>query len=129
MSATFHIDTTLGVVFSHARDSVSDEDLLSHQRQLRQDPDFQSDLLQLYDFRAVREIKISEQGMRQLAYGNPFGRGSRRAFVVDGDYAYGIARQFQALTDESMHELAVFRDMDTARAWLGLDVPRESQTR
>ena len=62
-------------------------------------------------------ISLIRKGMDS----NPFGLGSKRAFVAPSNLMYGLARMFQILTNEHSDELSVFRDMHEARKYLSLD--------
>lgn len=78
---------------------------------------------QLFDFSDVEKVELTSQGIRLLANRNPFGPGSRRAFIVKpGALAmYGMARMFQILTDQHPDELTVqFDHEQSAKAWLGI---------
>lgn len=99
---------------------VTDEDLLEHQRTLSRDPQFHPGLSQLIDSRGVTENAATTQGVRALIAGNPYGKGSRRAFVASSDAIFGMARMFELGRIGAEDEFRVFRSMDQARAWLGL---------
>ncbi len=43
------------------------------------------------------------------------------AFSVHNDLQYGMARMFQALVESDKHEIAIFRDIDSAALWLHVD--------
>jgi hypothetical protein len=45
------------------------------------------------------------------------------AIDLQHDVAYGLGRMFEQLADEGTYEVAVFRDIDDALAWLGIDDP------
>jgi hypothetical protein len=77
-------------------------------------------LLQLADFRFATEVDVTNATIRKIAGLNPFGAGSRRAFVVSSDLAYGLARMYQALTSDALHELRIIRDVHEALEWLAL---------
>ena len=40
------------------------------------------------------------------------------AFCVLSDFQYGMARMFQALVESDKHEIAIFRDIESAAQWL-----------
>ena len=42
----------------------------------------------------------------------------RCAVVTSGDASFGMARMYQSLTESNVENVAVFRDLDEARAWL-----------
>ncbi len=43
------------------------------------------------------------------------------AFCVFNDFQYGMARMFQALVESDKHEIAIFRDIESAAQWLQVD--------
>ena len=43
------------------------------------------------------------------------------AFCVLNDFQYGMARMFQALVESDKHEIAIFRDIESAAQWLQVD--------
>lgn len=120
MSATYRIDTSLGIVFSSASGTLSDEDLIRHQRALACEPHFRPAMKQLADAREVTEVLATASGVRTMIAGNPFGKGAQRAFVTDNDTIFGLARMFELGRTNPQDEFRVFRTMAEARAWLNL---------
>jgi len=123
MPAEYHIDKELGVLFSKAWGTLSDSDLLEHQRLITSDPAFTADLHQLFTLMEVTEVALTSGGIRLLASRDPFGVGSKRAFIVTPGamVVFGMMRMFQILTDEHPDELRVqFDHIGKARSWLGL---------
>jgi len=51
---------------------------------------------------------------------------SRRAIVADRDAVFGLAKVFQAHAEGAGPEYQVFRDLESARAWLGERLPGAS---
>jgi len=97
--------------------------LLEHQRLITNDPAFTPDLHQLFDLRAVTKVALTSEGFQLLASRDPFGVGSRRAFVVapGATGVFGMMRIFQIMIDEHPEELRVqFDHIGEARSWLGL---------
>lgn len=122
MPVSYRIDTARDLVVSVASGVVTDDDLLEHQQRLREDPAFQPSFRQLFDFRQGTTNQVSGRGVRQLAIAPAFGKGSKRALLVPDDAAFGLARMFQTLRDESENEaIAIFRDEAAALAWLGVE--------
>lgn len=120
MSASYRIDKKRQAVFSLAAGTLTDMDCIRHRDRLLKDPRMDPSYDQLADFSRVERVKVTINGIHALAHRIPFGENSKRAFVVGHDFAYGMARMYQALTDHHSHELTVFRDMSKAREWLGL---------
>lgn len=121
MPAEYKIDTLLGVVFSFAYEIITDKDAYSHQDKLRKDPAFNPSFNQLFDFTKLTHADLSTDAIHHLAEKNPFGLGSKRAFVAPLDLMYGLSRMFQVLTNHHQDELSVFRDMHEARKHLSLE--------
>jgi len=109
------------MVFTTGSGVLTDEDCFGHVRTLSTDPDFKPSMDQLADLTHVTEVRLTASGIHRMADRNPFGEGSRRAFVVTDDVAFGMARMYQILTSDHAHDLTVFRDLAEARAWLGLE--------
>lgn len=120
MPFAYQIDIARRLVISRARGTLTDQDLLSHAAALARDLRFRPDMRQLADFREVTKIEIATGTVRQMAGLNPFRVGSRRAFVVGTEGAYGLARMYQILRDRDPDELEVFRALEPALEWLGL---------
>ena len=123
MPAEYHIDREANAVYSRAWGTLTDSDLLEHQRLITNDPAFTPDLHQLFDLREVTKVALTSEGIRLLASRDPFGVGSRRAFVVTpgATAVFGMMRMFQILTNEHPDELRVqFDHIGKARSWLGL---------
>jgi hypothetical protein len=120
MPASYRIDTVAGVVFITHSGRVSDEDILTNQQRLREDPQFLPTLDHLVDARDVTEQAITAHGVRALASANIYAPGSRRAIVVSDDVTYGYTRMFQILRDRGPEEIQIFRSLADARRWLVL---------
>ena len=108
-------------VFSTASAVVTSEELLDQQRRLIADTDFRSHFDQLADFPKVERFEVDAKEVPSLAINNPFGVGSRRAFVVTSQVIYGIVRMFDVYTDQSQSELQLFDDFSAAVVWLNLN--------
>ena len=123
MPTKYHIDSELYTIFSKAWGTLSDSDLLEHQRLITNDPAFTPEFNQLFDLTEVTEVALTAKGIWLLASRDSFGLGARRAFVVaPGAMAtFGMMRMFQIMVDEHPDELRVqFDRIDEARSWLGL---------
>lgn len=122
MPISYRIDTARSLVVSVAAGVVTDDELLDHQQRLRDDPAFQPWFRQLFDFRQGTTNLVTGRGVRQLAVAPAFGKGSKRALLVDQDAAFGLARMFQTLReDQQEEEISIFRDEAAALAWLGIE--------
>lgn len=76
----------------------------------------------IWDFRAADFSATGPEGMRRLLAirtGYTGRAGSRTAFVVGSDVAYGMARMFQLLADGNIpQDLSVHRTTDEALQWI-----------
>lgn len=95
---------------------------------LRTDPSFAPDMLQLSDARRARSL-VTAEGVRGLARNSAFGPEARRAIVALDDEIFGVSRMYEAQATDA-GTLAIFRDRGEALAWLGLtpdQVPEEAE--
>ena len=123
MPAEYKIDKSQRMVFSLAYGTLTDLDVNSHQENLRDDPDFDSNFSQLVDCTNVTIADdLSTDAIYELARRNLFEAESQRAFVAPEKLLYGLFRMFQILTDDYPDELSVFRDMAEARKYLKLEI-------
>jgi len=74
-------------------------DALEHQKQLQKDPDFEPSFSQLLDFTNVTDVELSSEEIRRLAQKTIFSANSRRAFLVNSDLKFGLARMFAELRE------------------------------
>lgn len=121
MPVSYRIDTAQGLIVSVGSGVLTDDDLLTHQEELRSDPAFQPWFRHLVDFRQSMTHAVTGRGVRRLTIAPALGKGSKRALLVADDAAFGLARMFQTLRDEQPdEETAIFRDEAAALAWLGI---------
>ena len=118
MPCDYTIDLARSLVLSHGWGVVTDREFLAHARALTADPRFAPNFHQLVDLRDVTNVQLTASGIRELVSLNPFGAGARRAVVVTNSVAFGMARMYQILSDDSPDELQIFRKMDNALQWL-----------
>ena len=118
MPATFLIDHDERIVRSRAWGLLVDGDLFETQRRLREDPRFEPTFCQIFDFTAVEQLALTGDGLRKLAATSPFARDARRAIVVNGESAYGMARMYAMLSDRDSEFFRIFRDTPSALKWL-----------
>ena len=118
MPASYTIDAARQLVISRGVGELTEADLLAHQRQLQHDPAFVPTFRQLWDLTGVTGGQITAAGVRTLAAVTVFQPGTRRAIVVQGLLAYGLARMFQLWRSVQGERIAVFRELAPALAWL-----------
>ena len=123
MPICYRIDPKQKIVYITAEGILTDDELKKHVDNLLSDADYHPGFNRLSDFRAVSLVDLTGSGMRGLAQGKGTtnSEGSMRALVVSSDLAYGMARMFQILTDDSSARIEVFKEITEARKWLGLE--------
>ena len=121
MPADFFIDARLGMVFSKATGVIRWVDAVDHMDRLSTHPDFRPEFNQLFDFREAQGVALSHDEIHRLSTRKIFGERSRRAFVVAGDFQFGIARMFSIYREmQGEPGIQVFREMNKALTWLSL---------
>jgi hypothetical protein len=119
MPAFYKIDKERKLVMSTGSGVLTLADPLEHQKQLQKDPDFERSFSQLLDFTNVTDVELSAEEIRRLAQTTIFSANSRRAFLVNSDLKFGLARMF-AVFRETFGEtgIRVFRNLDDALDWV-----------
>ena len=118
MPSSYKIDKENRLVISTGSGVLTLADSLSHQERLLKDADFDPSFSQLLDFTQVTDVELSSEEIHRLARTTVFSSNSRRAFLVDTDLKFGLARLF-AIMRESFGEkgIRVFRNFDDALDW------------
>ena len=117
----YQIDSSHRLVRSRAWGVLTAQEVTDHTLGLRDDPEFDPTFDELLDGTAITEIQASREDVKSIAAVNPWGLGARRAAAMSLDVAFGMARQYEAYAVESGNDFRVFRSLEEARAWLGLD--------
>lgn len=121
MPADYHIDVSRKLIISTATGILTADEMVEHQKRLRNDPMFRPDFNQIIDFSGAVEVRAKGNDIRRLAYDSPFRSGSRRALIAPRPELVGIARMFKALTEEHGAEIRLCDDLAEASQWLGID--------
>lgn len=125
MPIDYHIDHARRLVQAEGYGTVTDEDVFRYQREVWSRTDV-AGYDELVDMTEAREIiggsteKMRELASLSAATDPPTGAG-RFAIVAPQDLAFGVGRMYQVhrgLNERSTREVGVFRDRDSALAWL-----------
>lgn len=120
MPIEYHVEATLGVVFERWTGVITARDVSEHLKALLSDKQALACRRSLADIREC-EIQLSgtDVGAATKAIAEPALRGQAwtTAILVQRPVEYGLARQFQALTDTFI-TTAVFTDESAAREWI-----------
>ncbi len=88
---------------------------------------------QLCDFRQITNFEVSSDDVRRIANQDNVAATQNpditMAIVANRRIVYGMARMWQAYTDEASFNSHVFRTMVEARAWLGENAGRTPRKR
>ena len=100
-------------------------ELMHHIEKLSQDPNYNAPMKKLIDYRQIKYLDLSMQEQEVFAQKkaefNTSYIGEKCAIVVPTDVGFGIARIHGALMDDSNIDTMVFRDVNEALNWLGID--------
>lgn len=122
MPIRYRIDPSRALMLARAAGELTDACLLNHIARMRADPDYGPGLQQLYDFTPVTALQIGYETVRQVANTPPdHGRPVRRALVASSDEAFGLARVFEIARGGTSGETRVFKRVEEAFAWLGVE--------
>ncbi len=118
MPLDYHIDKARKLVVTTAHGLLTNYELLYHQNKVLNDPDFDRSFSQLHDVRGADLAQIHADCVQALALHAVPKRGTRSAIVVESQRAGGLARLFEGLREGTGEQIQIFRDLDSARAWL-----------
>lgn len=125
MPARDHFDAERNLLLVVFDGTIADEDLLKYARQAIETSRSSGGHDELIDLRAIEDAgQIESRTLRRVAdlftSSDRTPEQSRVAIVATSDVQYGLARMYQAFRSESPLDLRVFREMEEARAWLGI---------
>ena len=122
MTIEYHIDDETGVVYTRLIGRVVISDFVEHQRRLADDDNFNGNGCELID---TTDGSVGEglgfRSFSQISDTSPWLPDARRAIVVSSNLTYGLANVFSMIMGREHGEIAVFKDIDAASAWLGID--------
>jgi hypothetical protein len=121
MPGSYLIDVPRRVVFSRGWGVVTNEEVLTHARALREDPRFEPGFRQLIDFRDIDRFELTSKGVQHIAQRNPFRPDARRAFVVSQEEVFGMIRMYWSYAEAAPDQFRVFRAIGPGMEWIGLD--------
>ena len=136
MPLDYRIDRDRRVVTATASRILSDEEVFAYQREVWSRSDL-AGFDEIVDLSPVEDLVLSSgdrvRELAELASAMDVPEApSKLAIVASQDLAYGFARMFEAyrtLNARGARDVAVFRSMQAARDWLGVEAPGESPGR
>jgi hypothetical protein len=119
MPVTYEIDKQRRLVIATLSDPVTAADALASQERLVKDPDFDPSFSQIVDCTRYTAAGMEASDVHKLAQRNVFSPGSRRAFVIPSNLAFGFGRMFEMLRENAGENgIRVCRKLDEAVDWV-----------
>jgi hypothetical protein len=119
MPGWYKIDKERRLVLTTAPGVFTREDVLSCQKELAKDPDFDPTFSQLLDTTHVTKPEVTAEDIKEFAKADLFAPYARRAIIVKHDLCYGFARMFELLrADKGEQGISVFRDLEEGLEWV-----------
>ena len=118
MPATYEIDVAQSLILSMVTGVVSAAEMEAHQAAIAADPRFSPTFDTLMEFGPDSLFNGTGGDIQRLSQSNPYGRGTRRAYVVANDLHFGLSRMAQEYSDMTGTQVELFRDRQAAMAWL-----------
>ena len=124
MTTAVRVDSKARIIEVRLSGRVSLEEVFAFLGEVESDPGYAADFDAVLDARGIvvdfdTAVLQGLAGHHRLhAEGTP----SRWAMIVSEDLTYGLGRMFEAFMDESPRVFRVFRSMQDALEWLGVDV-------
>ena len=120
MPTSYSIDKARGLVISRFWGLLTDDQVRDHRRSLAADPDFDTSFHHLADMRELLVAAVSVAVVVEVARESVFGRGARRAFVLNEEQYLrsGLERLFQQYSEQAPgQQIKVFHDLEEAERW------------
>jgi hypothetical protein len=126
MGITFNINEKQGFFMSTLVGDISDADLLSAYRSLFEDERFKPGMIEIADMREAQMEAVTSDGLYRLsAMVRRHLEGKcekfKVAIIAPALLPYGISRAYEVISASSAENVRVFREIDTAYEWTGVD--------
>jgi hypothetical protein len=116
-----NVDSERRLVTVRFDSEVTVQDVVQYLTNLKANPAFEPDFSELVDLTQVMSSEVDFQAAMMLARDvDPFSRKARRAFAAPRAATFGTVRMYQMARGDD-GSIAVFRTMDEAKHWLGIE--------
>ena len=126
MSHTIRLNGDLGVIVLRCRGDVDFREIIEAFHELADIPGFKSGLKLVADFREsttlLNEAQIDEMANYLKITDDEWGA-TKWTMISSSDRTYGLGRQFEKQTEQCHVSTHIFRAVDDADNWFGIDVP------
>ena len=129
MSLKYKIIEDCKLVYVVGDDSLNFDELMNHIGELSQDTKYNSPMLKLVDYRNLKKYGLTTDeseifSIKKASLAERFLH-EKCAFIVPSDLGYGMVRHHQAFINEDKIETEIFRELEDAKEWLGINVTNE----
>jgi hypothetical protein len=125
MAISYRYDPDSRTVYIELSGELPEAALVDAARKMSSDPAIPPEHRELVDLRGLVATDVTPAALRQVARifaaTDTRPERSRVAIVAPGDLFFGLSRMYEAYRDASGLPLRVFRTLEEARAWLGLE--------
>ena len=113
------------LVWVNISETVTFEQMTAYLKSLSRDPRYRPPMNKLVDFRECRDYALTREEAEKFAGLNrelsTVFSNEKCAIVAPGDLEYGMSRVHEMYTTGSGLEITVFRQLQDALDWLGID--------
>lgn len=125
MPLRYTIDKEEGLILTVAEGTLTDADIIDLKSRLLGDQDYRPGMKELSDVQAVDEFQVTPAGISAFVGMDEANettvRQHKLAIVASRDVIFGMAKMYQFQTEGYKPNVGVFRTMEEAREWLGLE--------
>jgi hypothetical protein len=126
MAISYTIDEARGVVFITWVGTASEADVVRTHRRLYESEQWKPGFHQIVDVQKAQPGDITIDSLRELAsliesYVSGKCEGFKTAVIAPEDVLFGLARAYEAVSEESPENVMVFRERASALDWIGVD--------
>jgi hypothetical protein len=122
MPLSYEIDEEQHLLTVIADDRLSYEDVVSHQKELLNEPRLKPGMRCLVDLTRIKTFQMTGRDMIRLAQNRgefPYlATNARTAVVVNGAAMFAMARMYALSRRKYIEPMAIFYDLDEARHWV-----------
>ena len=122
MPIHYKIDKAKRLVIAEGVGTIGPTDIIEHLRMLANDPDYESPMRKLVDYRNIDAIQISAaDALGVAAVKKELQKvfiAEKCAFISPGDLTFGTTRVHQSLLESSDIDNEVIRNEEDAMEWL-----------
>jgi hypothetical protein len=128
MTVEYSFFEELKLVWVKISDSVTFDQMVANLKSLSRDPRYRPPMNKVVDLRKCRDYALSRQEAENFAGLNrelsTAFADEKCAIVAPGDLEYGMSRVHEMYTTGSGLDITVFRQLQDALDWLGIDADR-----